>query len=337
MTQTADLLERMREAVENDLIASIHIFREELPAELLEMLEYHLGWRDGDDGSQGKRIRPLLNVLCCGAVGGDWHLSLPAASSLELIHNFSLIHDDIEDQSETRRGRQTVWKRWGIARAVNAGDSLFVIARLTASRLWNRGVAPELVSSTLDILDQACLKLTIGQELDLSFEELESVSIDAYLDMIKGKTASLISAATLCGGIIAAVTDEICNKLRDYGHHLGMAFQIQDDILGIWGSPSKTGKSSGDDLRARKKTLPILFGLIHSAEFKELWLSDEADDETLDAQKISLERSGAKEFARNAVERHTQSAQAALGALQMQEPYGEALTRLTSQLLHRQS
>ena len=167
------------------------------------MLTYHMGWSDVDgnpvEGQSGKRVRPLLCLMACEAAGGTWENALPAAAALELVHNFSLIHDDIQDQGDLRRGQPTVWKVWGVPQAINAGDALFTMAHQAALRLSERGVPPTTTLAALSILDQTCLRLTQGQYLDMSFEERDTVDVESYLHMIEGKSAALLSASAWIG------------------------------------------------------------------------------------------------------------------------------------------
>ncbi len=227
------------------------------------MFRYHMGWTDTHfapvETNSGKRIRPLLCLVSCEAVGGEWRPALPVAAAVELAHNFSLIHDDIEDQSEARRGRAAVWNVWGLAQGLNAGDGMFVLARLALDRL--RGFPIEKCAAISTIFDQATLALCQGQFLDLGYEARLDVSADEYLQMIRGKTGALISAATQMGAMLATDDDAITHAFTRFGENIGLAFQITDDILGIWGDPSVTGKSAATDILSKKKTLPALLGL----------------------------------------------------------------------------
>lgn len=152
------------------------------------MMHYHLGWVDErfqpKPARGGKRLRPLLCLLACEAAGGDVHDALPAAAAIEILHNFSLVHDDIEDNSPTRRGRPAVWALWGVPQAVNVGDALFALAHRTLGRLWERDMPAERVLAAILAFDEACVALTEGQYLDMSFEERSDVTVDEYLRMI---------------------------------------------------------------------------------------------------------------------------------------------------------
>jgi geranylgeranyl diphosphate synthase type I len=325
----------MRHAIDQQLALRLNDLASEYTQDMIDMISYHLGWEGGDQLSSGKRIRPLLTLLSCAALGGDWEAALPIASSIELIHNFSLVHDDIEDNSETRRGRPTIWKRWGIAKAINIGDAIFVLSRLSSYELSDIGIPHDRILRIMQILDEACLELTIGQQMDLDFEELVSVELETYLRMIKGKTAALVAASTECGATIAGAKDDLIKTLSTYGHHLGLAFQIRDDILGIWGESARTGKSTGDDLRARKKTLPILYGMNRSQAFRELWEKGKVDEESLVGMRKALEDAKALAFARERAEIHTQSALEALFTFDGLNPFHQELVSLTHSLLDR--
>ncbi len=229
------------------------------------MLRYHLGWVDAQfvegSGDSGKRLRPLLCLLSCQAVGGDWQRALPAAAALELVHNFSLIHDDIEDNSVERRGRATVWTVWGLAHGVNAGDGMFVLARLALHRLSERGVDPAKCAAVYRVFDAATLALCEGQFLDLDFQARDDVTPADYVQMIRGKTAALIAAATRIGAMVGTDASHHVDALARFGENIGCAFQIADDVLGIWGDPAVTGKSAATDIVTKKKSLPVLIGL----------------------------------------------------------------------------
>jgi geranylgeranyl diphosphate synthase type I len=263
---------------------------------LHDMLTYHLGWQDKNDNNKtsGKRIRPLLTLLTCSTAGGDWQRALPAAAAVELVHNFSLIHDDIEDNSALRRGRPTVWKKWGIPQAINAGDAMFTLAHLHSIQLAHL-ISPSVAVKAVEILQNACLQLTQGQYLDLEFEQRDNVTIDDYWSMVEGKTAALISASTELGALSSECDENVRYAYKKFGRLLGLAFQVQDDFLGIWGIPSITGKSAQSDLLTRKKTLPVIFGLSKHGLFAKRWRQPVHSEDTEDLTYI-LDREGGKDF-----------------------------------------
>jgi geranylgeranyl diphosphate synthase type I len=298
------------------------------------MLHYHLGWVDDQfraaQFDSGKRIRPVLTLLTCEAAGGDWECALPAAASIELLHNFSLIHDDIEDDDTTRRGRATLWTIWGHAQAINAGDALFTFAHIALGGMVARNIPPARRLAVRERFDQACLALTQGQHLDLSFESRPSVSEAEYLRMIGGKTAALVAGACAIGAIVAG--SEVVAYYENFGREIGFTFQIQDDLLGIWGDPEVTGKPAGSDIFNRKKSLPIAYGLEHSEELRRLYA-----EETIDIRQviIELEAIGAHEYAETLAAQHHQRALNALTATSRDNSATQALRELAHSLLNR--
>ena len=209
----------------------------------------------------GKRIRPTLCLLACAAAGGDPQQAVPAAAGLELLHNFSLIHDDIEDNSATRRHRATAWVVFGMPLALNAGDAMFSLAHNAFHRLPGRGVPDAHVLGALRGFDETCILLTEGQFLDMAFETRLAVTVHEYFAMIHGKTAALLGAAPQIGALLAGAGPEIGGIYRRFGRALGMAFQLQDDVLGIWGDEVVTGKSAASDILSKKKSLPVIYAM----------------------------------------------------------------------------
>lgn len=325
--------------IEEELQVFLNAFEFDQSPELKNILTYHMGWGKSKDdtGSHGKRIRPLLMLLCAGALDDDILPIMPAAVSVELLHNFTLIHDDIEDHSPMRHGRATLWKRWGVGQAINAGDALFSIAQI--SMLDLRKTCGELIAvQAANSLNQACLKLTSGQHLDLSFEEKEDIGIDNYLDMIQGKTAALIGLGTSLSGLITGQSKAVQDALFSFGESLGMAFQIQDDALGIWGNPDITGKSTASDILSHKKSLPILYGLDHQPEFNALWQKEALTPEEIDHMSDLLEACGAKAFVQSKAEVYSKKAFNSLADIfPKKNKHVNALYELTKNLLNRSS
>jgi geranylgeranyl diphosphate synthase, type I len=297
-----------------------------------------MGWTASPKEStlRGKRIRPLLVLLACSAAGGDWNLALPGATAVELIHNFSLIHDDIEDHSPLRRGRPTVWKKWGIPQAINTGDAMFSLAHLEAIRLSST-VNPEVGLKAVEILQQTCLHLTQGQFLDLSYETRSDLTVDDYWPMVEGKTAALISASTELGALAAMESNRVTSLYRNFGRLLGLAFQVQDDYLGIWGNVSLTGKSSQSDLVTGKITLPVIYGLSKSGEFAKRWKSGPIGKDEVQSVIDMLDAEAADEFTRAQANRLLDEALSTLLEAEPRGPAGEALVSLARSIVDRRS
>jgi geranylgeranyl diphosphate synthase type I len=321
-------------------------------AGLFGMLRYHMGWADASfnpcQARTGKRVRPVLCLLACEACGGDWEQALPAAAAIELLHNFSLIHDDIEDRDETRRGRPTVWSLWGEAQGINAGDTMFALAQLALLRLSERAVPATTVVAALRLLNRTCVALTGGQHLDIGFESRSPlghvVSIADYLAMIEGKTGALVACACEMGALIATDPDSTAGSgrsarrehLRSFGRHLGLAFQMRDDVLGIWGDPALTGKPVGADIVRRKKSLPILHGLERSAELRALLAQETLSAADVHRATELLQGTASREYAERLAQEHHAQALAALEEANLQGPAAQALQELAQRLFSRE-
>jgi geranylgeranyl diphosphate synthase type I len=252
-----------------------------------------------------------------------------------LIHNFSLIHDDIEDNSPLRRGRPTLWTKWGLPLAINTGDSMFTLAHLALLRL-EKTTNPQITLAATNVLQNTCLHLTQGQHLDISYEDEKTLPIEAYWPMVGGKTAALLSACTEIGAIIADADQETREAYRKFGRDLGLAFQALDDILGIWGDAAKIGKSNASDLVAGKKSLPVLFGIAQNGEFAQRWLGEPIRPEEVAQLAAQLEAEGARDYTQAAANRLTGAALEALEQAQPQGEAGEALIQLANKLLQRE-
>lgn len=235
-------------------------------------MQYHLGWVDRQlrptEGHPGKLLRPKLLLLSyelawsVGQTAPSQELSLrpalPAAAAIELAHNFTLLHDDIQDGDVERRYRPTVWSIWGIPQAILVGDALFALTRLHLWKVLEEGVELATALKLARLFDMALLKLTEGQHLDMSFEQQQQVSLASYEEMISRKTAILMSCATEMGALLGSRNQELSDGLARFGHALGLAFQVRDDMLGIWASKKESGKQPAGDIYRRKKSLPII-------------------------------------------------------------------------------
>lgn len=254
----------MRHAIQDTMQAAFPEVEARV-ARFYAMQHYHLGWRDEQlkqaMTDPGKLLRPRLALLTCQAVGGQVEQALPLAAGIQLFHDFTLLHDDIQDVSPTRRGRATVWHLWGVAQAITAGDSMCALAHMAIHRLYAAGVPAERVVEVLQWFDETILAVCEGQYLDCSYESNLAVTEDDYLAMIRRKTATLIGAAMGLGALVGGAEHATVQALYAVGVNLGMAFQVQDDLLGIWGESNVIGKPGTSDLYRRKITLPIIRAL----------------------------------------------------------------------------
>jgi geranylgeranyl diphosphate synthase, type I len=325
-------------AIEIELRRQIARLDEPKTLALQEMLTYHMGWTGEGAGvvAQGKRIRPLLVLLITASCGADWKFSLPAAAAVELVHNFSLVHDDIQDNSDKRRGRETVWVKWGIPQGINAGDALFVLSNLAILDLAVTHPITTVIESA-KILSNTCLNLTRGQYLDMSYERRMDLTIEDYWTMIRGKTAALFSACCELGSLLSKVDESTQKAYRDFGHYLGLAFQVQDDLLGIWGDSVSTGKSIDSDLITGKKTLPVIFGIIKKGAFAQRWSEGSLRPEEVPGLAMQLASEGARLYTRNFADQMMDMALQSLRTAEPKGEAGEALFDLVSKLLNREA
>ena len=231
-----------------------------LPASMRRVAGYHYGWWDADgtprDGDAGKAIRPTLAVLCAEAVGGSIVDALPAAVAVEMVHNFSLLHDDVMDRDVSRRHRPTAWTVFGVSSAILAGDALLTLA---FDVLAGSGHARS--QDAMRMISAAVQDLVEGQCEDVSFEERSDVDLSECLSMAGEKTGALLACSAGIGALYGGGTAEQVEHMRVFGEHLGLAFQLVDDLLGIWGDPRVTGKPVHSDLVSRKKSLPVVAAL----------------------------------------------------------------------------
>ncbi len=298
--------------------------RDESTVGVYEMIRYHLGL-DGSSGPRGKRMRPLLGLLAYASIAGEHARALPGAAAVELGHNFSLVHDDIEDGDVERRHRATLWAIHGVPQAINTGDLIFSLSRVALHRLTDLGFSDSKVLRLMRLYDNTCVALCEGQYIDIATSaQDEPMTVELYYDMIGRKTAALISASIEAGALLATDDEDVISGYRRFGWSLGLAFQLNDDLLGIWGQEQKTGKVPTDVAR-HKKTLPVLYAFQHAdaadrARLTELYaLSDPGEADIAEVVTI-LERSGAAEFTRAEAQRHRDACLAELDALTVVEP-----------------
>jgi geranylgeranyl diphosphate synthase type I len=283
-TTIQSTLQRHRQSIDAALRASIEQILAATGTDELKtyygQMQYHLGWVDTSlqptHNNSGKLLRPTLLLLAYEAAGA-WGLvneqsedktylqrALPAAVAVEFTHNFTLIHDDIEDGDTERRHRPTLWTIWNTAQAINTGDGMFALARLALWDVLAKGVDSTVATRLAALLDHTVLILAEGQYLDLSSEDHQTISVATYIDTIERKTAALISCATEMGACLGTTDQETIDRLRSFGKAIGIAFQVRDDLLGIWATSAELGKTQAGDIYRRKKSLPILHALEHA-------------------------------------------------------------------------
>ena len=284
-----------------------------------EMVRYHLGL-DGSDGPRGKRMRPLLGLLAYASITGDHHAALPGAAAVELGHNFSLVHDDIEDGDVERRHRATLWAVHGVPQAINTGDLIFSLSRVALHRLTDLGFSDAKVLRLMRLYDETCVMLCEGQYIDIATSASdEPMTVELYFDMIGRKTAALISASIEAGALLATDDESVITGYRRFGWSLGLAFQLNDDLLGIWGQEHKTGKVPTDVAR-HKKTLPVLYAFenatpVDRKRLSALYAKPDAEPGEIEEIVAILERSGGQGFTRSEAQRHRDACLAELDGL----------------------
>jgi len=320
---------------------------------MLTMARYHLGLADpsGEPTAadirrsvQGKRIRPLIAMLAAQAVGGAPAAAAPVAAAIELLHNFTLIHDDIQDRSPNRRHRPTVWRVWGNAQAINAGDALFAASQLALLHTHQTSVDPAQTIRLIKAFNTTTIEIVRGQVLDLDNEGRADITPDDYLTMIHGKTAAIVRFAAWAGAISGGASDAVADKFAEVGEAVGMGFQLRDDMLGIWSPVEETGKDAADDIRRRKQSLPILMlrdrvSEKDSERLHDLFRQEEIDPEGVDEVLGLLHTYDVKSAMAKQVEHAHKQAMSALREATVDEnnPAIEDLTRLITQLGARTS
>ncbi|MCB5169168.1 polyprenyl synthetase family protein [Streptomyces bambusae] len=298
----AALLDTTRETVEPELRRAVG----ELPGTLRRVAAYHLGWEEADgtpaDGRGGKAIRPALVLAAAGALGGSARAAVRPAAAVELAHNFTLLHDDIIDDDARRRGRPTAWTVFGIPDALLAGDAMLALAlRVLAA---DRHPAGARASARLA---DCVIELSAGQQADCAFERKAEVSLDECLAMAMAKTGALLGCSCALGALYAGAGEEEVAALDAFGREAGLAFQLIDDLIGIWGDPEHTGKPAGADLAARKKSLPVVAALTSGTaageELARLYAGPMTGDDVRRAAE-AVERAGGRDWAQaHAVDR----------------------------------
>ena len=277
------------------------------------LLNYHLGWVDQQGNratsasSQGKALRPTLCMFACEALNPSHARAMPAAAALELIHNFSLLHDDIQDQDLERRHQPTAWSLWGIPEALVAGDAMQSTGDLAMLRVAEGGASPEVALKVSSILTGSYLEMIEGQCLDLEFEGRTDISTNEYLHMIACKTGALIRCGLEAGALLGDGDEATVRAFAEFGEGLGRAFQIRDDYLGIWGDEATLGKATGNDIRRRKKSYPVVFALEKASgtaleDLRKIYSQAELEEDDVQRVLAILDEVGARESAQTLTE-----------------------------------
>ncbi|NGO06296.1 polyprenyl synthetase family protein [Streptomyces sp. HC44] len=313
-----------------------------LPEPTRTVARHHFGWRDTAgrpaQGDWGKGVRGALALGSAQACGGPMSLAVHAAAGVELVHNFSLLHDDLMDNDHIRRGRPTAWSLFGDAQAVLAGDALLVMAL----KVLITEQASELTANAVRELSDALLGLLAGQGDDLDFEKRTDVRPDDCLRMAAGKTASLFTGACALGAIAVSAEPDRVGGLRAFGHHVGLAFQLSDDVLGIWGDSAISGKPVGADLQRRKKSFPVVAALSSDTragrQLAELYdRTERLSDAGIRRATRLIEEAGGLERTRQEIARRHVFALDRLASVSP-EPEGERMLRSIADLaMHRRA
>lgn len=330
----AALLERGRTLATPVLRAAV----DRLAPPMDTVAAYHFGWIDAQgrptDGDGGKAVRPALAVLSAEVTGAAPETGVPGAVAVELVHNFSLLHDDLMDGDEQRRHRDTVWKVHGPAQAILVGDALFALANEVLLELGT--VEAGRATRRLTTASRALID---GQAQDISYEHRDRVSVEECLEMEGNKTGALLACASSIGAVLGGADDRTADALERYGYHLGLAFQAVDDLLGIWGDPEATGKQTWSDLRQRKKSLPVVAALAAdgpaSERLGEILAADAKSsdfatfsEEEFAARAALIEEAGGREWTADEARRQHTVALEALNAVDMPEQVRDRFTAL---------
>ncbi|RPE40821.1 geranylgeranyl diphosphate synthase type I [Streptomyces sp. Ag109_O5-1] len=325
------ILERARASVDPELRAAV----ESLPGSMRRIARYHLGWEHADgteaSGNAGKAIRPALVLAAADALGGPGArvAAVRAAAAVELVHNFTLLHDDVMDRDTSRRHRPTAWTVFGDADAILAGDALQALAL----RLLAEDPHPASGAAAARLAD-CVLELCAGQHADTAMENRapDEVTLDEVLTMAEAKTGALLGCACALGALYAGGGDDEVAALDGFGRQAGLAFQLIDDVIGIWGDPRRTGKPAGADLAARKKSLPVVAALASgtpaAAELAELYAEPHvrADTDAIARTALAVERAGGRDWAQaEAADRMARAMQELARAVPDPEPAGGLL------------
>ena len=309
-----------------------------------DMLRYYMGWAN-EDGAPiaamtGKAVRPTLCLFGCEAVGGSVKLAIPAAVALEFIHNFSLVHDDIQDEDVTRHNRKTLWAVWGKPKALVAGNVLRVVADIALHALEGEGLEPKRSLTAVGLLTESYLEMIEGQYLDLLYEGRPDISMDDYLRMISRKTGALLRCSLNLGAAVGTDDRETIAAIRECGRALGYVFQIRDDVLGVWGEEEITGKPVGADIRRKKNSYPVVYTMEAATDqdrdyISSIYLKPELEEEDVDSVLTVMEKVGVREHAQTEASKWADSGMQSIAALELSHQHREQIEEFTHFLLVR--
>lgn len=328
-----EVIVRHREAVERALQDALAMDASPLAGPA----RYVMGWEDADGRPMtpgGKRIRPALALVAAGLFSDEPHAGMPAAVAIELIHNFSLVHDEIQDHDDVRHGRPTAYTVWGAGQAINLGDFLYGRA---IRALSESAAEPARCVRAMAVLMRAVEGMIAGQWRDISFESREQVTVDEYIQMIEGKTGVLLGASLEMGAILGGACADDAATLGRWGTRLGLAFQAIDDYLGIWGDEALTGKTTTGDIARRKKTLPIIHAMAQPGTgdaLREIYGAG-AQMERYDDVVAALERAGADSLCRDMALGFANEAEALVTTLELDDVSRNTLRSVGEYFCHR--
>ncbi len=296
------------------------------PSQLYEPIAYHMALG-------GKRVRPVLTLMACDAMGGDSATAIDAAVGLEMFHNFTLLHDDVMDNADVRRGKTTVHRRWNDNTAILSGDTMLTIATqyIASTRNW----------PVVELFNKTAIEIYEGQQLDMDYERRNDVTVDEYVNMIRLKTSVLLGCALKTGALIAGSNQEDADVLYQAGVNMGLAFQLRDDVLDVWGDPVTFGKEIGGDIMNNKKTFLLInaMQLAQGDDVDELrrWLNDPyaTRDNKVAGVTALYERMGVRQLAEDAIASYNASAITAFNQLKMSDDDKTAFITLANRLAGR--
>ena len=329
----------------SDLNDSMRSYLSDDHTAVYDMLRYYLGWVDTDGNpclaTEGKALRPTLCLFACEATGGSVGQAMPAAVALELIHSFSLIHDDIQDGDETRHHRPTLWAVWDVPKALTAGNVLRMVADRSLDQLVDRGMDHARALDVVCLLTEAYLEMVEGQYLDISYEGRHDIGMRQYFEMIARKTGALIRCSLNLGALIGSGDPAAVDAFRSFGRSLGYVFQIQDDVLGVWGDQQSTGKPVGADITRKKSSLPVVHAMSESEGSAHRLLVDIYRKESLDEGDVAdvleiMDGVRTREYALRLAAQHCEVGMEALSAIELEPEAQREAEELAHFLLVRQ-